>query len=81
MEYSLTLEELVATLEAIRKKEEREFKFHAAVAGIEYGESAPEGTPTFEEIWSNETDVTKDMPEPERLAFRGIGFETVTNDG
>lgn len=76
LEYALSLEELIATLDAIRKREEREFKFHASLQGVEYGSSSSSDL-TFEEILEREMDPTTNMDEGERLAYRGIGFESV----
>jgi hypothetical protein len=84
LEDTLSLDELTATLDAIRRKEEREQKFHAAIQGIDLGSGSSTKEETekqFAEIWHQASAAnTEGMDEPERLAVRGIRYEVIDGE-
>jgi hypothetical protein len=77
LEDSLSMPELVAVLEAHRKKNERQQRWEAALQGVDIGDSdAEEAQTSFEEAWKNALGL--DDPEKEEkdvLSAFGIGYE------
>lgn len=76
LENALSLDELLAVLNAYRKKTDREQRFTAAIQGIDLGDSdsAPADTPSFEDVWSKAAGVEHETEE-EALAAIGIAYE------
>jgi hypothetical protein len=78
LEESLSIEELTATLDAIRKREDRDKRFQAALQGVDLDGASKEDTESgFAKIWQEEVAGIKDLPEPERLKARGIKHRTI----
>jgi hypothetical protein len=51
LEESLSIHELVVTLNALRAKELRERQFAAAIQGIELGDKSTKPDESFESVW------------------------------
>lgn len=71
LEESLSIEELTATLDAMRKKEERDQRFHAALQGIEIGDSSKD---QFDEIWKEGLGIEEEDSDESALSKLGIPF-------
>jgi hypothetical protein len=74
LEDALSLDELVAIVNAIRKKESRHQRFEAAIQGIDLGDEPGEpGAASFEDVWTNATKADYETEEAE-LASIGISY-------
>jgi len=76
MELKLSLPELEAILEAIRKQEHRNRKFAAALKGINLDGEEQTEQPTFEEIERKARATLAGISEEQTFLFDvGMGFE------
>lgn len=78
LEDSLTLIELVHTVNAIHRREHRHMRFNAALQGVDLGdenESRADDAPSAEEVFNRAMEgKSATMSEEEALASIGIGY-------
>jgi hypothetical protein len=77
LEDNLSMPELVAVLDAHRKKSERQMRWDAALQGVEIGESESEAAKAdFEETWRRGMGLDDpEKAEEDILSTLGIGYE------